>query len=321
MTTGPVSEGASGQALTTTPSPRPAPDDGEAIGVSLHCSWDVTVFPRENDVMRKADITRPRQGSDRQATESMPEELIWPVWPATVTDVPLAASPLAELERDWATAGNRLRDSAKWMATVLGLALATVVGSSPLADLAIHHLQVTAFAILAGGLAFLGVTMLLILRVLQPQAVSYTEIENPRPLRGIAAKKYIASRWPVVPFLSSPLFAWKENIGKHKDLYLPCDVTSLRSLRESMSLEQATLSQLTETGANPATYLTTDRLRQVQAARAARLAELRAAAARITSIGECYELKARSIEAMYWGTICASIGTAAIVLAFAWPLR
>ncbi len=218
-------------------------------------------------------------------------------------------------------ASIRKYSSAKWMATVLGLALATIVGSSPLADLGSHHLQVTAYVILVLGLAFLSVTMILILRVLQPQAVSYTEIENPREHKGIAANKSIARRWPVIPFLSSPLFEWKENIVRHKDLYLPCNVTSLRGLRESMSLEQATLSKLAESGADPAIHLTTDRLRQVQAARLARLMELRAVAARITSIGACYELKARSIEAMYWGTTCAFIGTAAIVLAFAWPLR
>jgi hypothetical protein len=245
--------------------------------------------------------------------------VIWPAWPVTVADVPTAGSPLAELESDWTTAGNRLRESAKWMATVLGLALATVVGSSPLADLASHHLQLAAAWTLLGGLICLSLTMLLILRVMQPQAVSYSDIEDARP--PALGRKHAHRRWLVMSFLLSPLYEWKRNIERHKDLYLPCDVTSLRDLRESMSLEQATLIKPAEAHNAPSEPLTAEQLGQVQAARAARLVELRYAAARITSIGEFYELKARSTEAMYGGTTLALIGTASIVLAFTWPLH
>jgi len=91
---------------------------------------------------------------------------------------------------------------------------------------------------------------------------------------------------------------------------------------ESMSLEQATLMELADdTKDDPARRQTGKLLGRVHAARAARLLELRATAARIMSIGECYELKARSTEAMYFGTFLGLAGTACILLAFAWPIR
>ena len=62
-------------------------------------------------------------------------------------------------------------------------------------------------------------------------------------------------------------------------------------------------------------------LKHAKEARAARLLELRAAAARITTIGEYYALQARSIEATYGGVTFGIFGTALIVLAFAWPLK
>jgi len=237
----------------------------------------------------------------------------------SVADLMSAGSPLAELEKDWNVAGNRLRESAKWMATVLGLALATVVGASPLAGLSSHHLQLAAALILLGGLTFLSLTMLLIIRVMQPQAVSYTDIEDAEPRRrqDRAPQAHTPGLWPTRPVHARSLYRWKQNIERHKDLYLPCDITSLRSLREAMALEQATLVKLADVQSGPSGQLTGQRLGRVQAARAARLLELRATAARITSIGECYELKARSTEGMYGGTICGLIGTAAIVLAFA----
>ena len=62
-------------------------------------------------------------------------------------------------------------------------------------------------------------------------------------------------------------------------------------------------------------------LKCAQEARAARLLELRAAATRITAVGEYYAVQARSTVARYAGTGFGFLGTAFIVLSFAWPLR
>jgi hypothetical protein len=51
-----------------------------------------------------------------------PEEVIWPTWPGQLPDEAAASSsaPLAGVQDCWDKAGSRLRDSAKWIAAVLG---------------------------------------------------------------------------------------------------------------------------------------------------------------------------------------------------------
>ncbi len=91
--------------------------------------------------------------------------------------------PLADLQKYWSKAGNRLRDSAKWMATVLGAAIAAVIGTTPLASQnGHHHLQIPAALIGLAGLIFLGVTLFLVLQVMRPEAVSYEDVQSARPL-------------------------------------------------------------------------------------------------------------------------------------------
>ena len=63
------------------------------------------------------------------------------------------------------------------------------------------------------------------------------------------------------------------------------------------------------------------RLCDAQAARAARLSDLRVAAARVAAVGEYYKLRYRSTWATYGGVVCGLLATAAIVAAFAWPLH
>jgi len=96
-------------------------------------------------------------------------------------------------------------------------------------------------------------------------------------------------------------------------------VTSLTDLRRSIILEEATLMALARTRENAQDPAVGD-LKDAQAARAVRLLELRIAASRIATVGEYYALRARSTQATYGGVICGVLGTASIVLAFAWPL-
>ena len=119
----------------------------------------------------------------------------------------------------------------------------------------------------------------------------------------------------------SALGRWKHKVESHRDLYLPSGVSSLQELRWSIGLEEATLVQLTRCGENTADKPAADRVVSAREARAARLLELRAAAALITSVGEYYALQARSTQARNGGTAFGFLGTALIVLAFAWPLK
>ncbi len=235
------------------------------------------------------------------------EGIIWPTWPATPADESVApGAPLAGVHKRWGKASNRLRDSAKWMAAALGAALATVVGTSPLTVMRQHHPAAAAMVVGLTGLLFLGITLFLVLQVMRPQTVSYADIQNAPPRRGL--------RQP-------PLSKWRETVESQEDLYLPCGVKCLTSLRQSMIIEEATLMALARARAHTPDEQISKRLCEAQTARTARLLELRTAAAQIVTIGEYYKLRARSTRATYGGILCGLIGSAAIIAAFAWPLN
>ena len=84
--------------------------------------WDVEIHLGDHQITHKACY----RGSRRNmAACGVPaEEVIWPAWPVTTADITAASPlPLAGFEQYWHTAGNRLRESAKWMATILGNAM------------------------------------------------------------------------------------------------------------------------------------------------------------------------------------------------------
>lgn len=86
-----------------------------------------------------------------------PELVIRPTWPGRSPDEATSSGlPLAGVEEYWRTVGNRLRDSAKWMATVLGAALAAVAGTSPLAGMREHTPQAIAVILGLLGLVLLS---------------------------------------------------------------------------------------------------------------------------------------------------------------------
>lgn len=265
--------------------------------------WKVKVRADGHKVVR--DVEYGGKPWDSKTTGWEPEGVIWPTWPAGSEDEgALAMSPLADVQNYWISVSNRLRDSAKWMATVLGAALATVVGASPLAGLRTHHFQGIAITLGLVRLAFPGVTMFLVLQVMQPQSVSYTDVQSAVP-----------TGWP----RRSPLNTWRDIVESQEDLYLPCGLQSLDSLRQSMIIEEVTLQALARARATARDLQASEMLCQAQTARAARLLELRTASARIATVGEYYKLRARSTRATYGGVLAALIGTAAIVADFAWP--
>jgi hypothetical protein len=233
------------------------------------------------------------------------EGIIWPTWPATPADETAATgAPLASVHKRWSKASNRLRDSAKWMAAALGAALATVVGTSPLTAMRQHHPPTIAITVGLMGLIFLSITLFLVLQVMRPQTVSYANIQNAPNRRG---------------FRQPPLSKWRETVESQGDLYLPCGVNGLTSLRQSMIIEEATLMALARARAHAHDEQMSKRLGEAQTARTARLLELRTAAAQIVTIGEFYKLRARSTRATYGGILCALIGSASIIAAFALP--
>src|SRR6266851_1096378 len=276
--------------------------DGRSI--SVKAKWKVQVRPDGHIITRHVwcdDVPWERCGQEWE-----PEEVVWPTWPGGMNDGTTSpASPLAGLQEYWSTAGNRLRDSAKWMAAVLGAALATVIGTSPLSGMRQHRPQEIAIILGASGLVCLGVTLFLVLQVMRPRSVSYTDVQCARK-RG----------W--LP--PGPLYRWHRTVEAQQDLYLPCGVRSLIMLRQSMIIEEVTLMALARARAGARDAHASQRLCDAQSARAARLMQLRVAAARIASVGEYYKLRERSSWATYAGVLFGLLGTAAIVAAFAWPV-
>lgn len=272
-------------------------------GDRAQAEWTVTVRPDGHKIAR--DICFDGHAWDQAAEGWEAEGIIWPTWPANSEDIAAAAgSPLAEVQDYWTTVANRLRDSAKWMALVIGASLGTVVGASPLAGIRQHHPQGIAIALGLVGLGLLGLTLYVVMQVMRPQSVSYTDVQSAKP-----------GPW----LFRMPLNRWRETVESQEDLYLPCGIKCMTSLRQSMIIEEVTLMALARARGSAIDEQTSRRLCEAQTARAARLLELRTSAARIATIGEYYKLRARSTRATYCGIMTGLLGTAAIIAAFAWP--
>jgi hypothetical protein len=264
--------------------------------------WEVVVRANGHKIIREVLLEGKPWDPETEGWEA--EGVIWPSWPSRSEDqAALADSPLTGVQEYWAEVSSRLRDSAKWMATVLGAALATIVGTSPLTLFAAHHPKKTAIVVGLAGVAFLFITLFLVLQVMRPQSVSYADVQSAGRL------------W------QRSLSKWRKSVESEEDLYLPCGVKCLTSLRQSMIIEEVTLGALARAQASARNQPTSQILCQAQAARSARLVELRTACARIATIGEYYKLRTRSTRATYGGVVSGLIGTAAIVVAFAWPFH
>jgi hypothetical protein len=278
---------------------RPAPRGRKPSGDQA--CWVVVLSTDRRQIRRDIWVDGKEWSVDQERWQ--PEGVIWPTWPARPADEVLSPeSALSGVQDYWAEAGSRLRDSAKWMATVIGAALAALVGTSPLALLEGHHFGAVSILLAAVGLLSLGITLFLIMQVMRPKAVSLTDVQSAktRPFPGALGK-------------------WQDTVESHQDMYLPCGVRCMTSLRQSMIIEKMTLMALALAHEKPAGRKMAHELEEAQAARAARLMELRSAAARITTIGEYYVLRSRSTWATYGGILSGLIGTAAIIAAFALP--
>ncbi len=249
-------------------------------------------------------------------------EVIWPAWPASLAEaIAVAETPLQGLQQRWDATINRLRDSAKWMAAVLGAALASVIPAAPLAHLTSYHFSAVPATLGVTGLFLLNVTLVLVLQVMRPQTISYADVQyaaEPTGLRG-ALHKAVCSFWPRDHAFESALYRWKHTILRHPDLYLPCGVYTLFDLRRLMIVEEVTLMALSKARE----ICASDELRRAvgdaQNARAARLHELRAAAAMVVTVGMYHNVRARSIVATLAGSTLGFLGIIAIIAAVAWP--
>jgi hypothetical protein len=124
-------------------------------------TWGVTVLPGPSgEIVREVQV----DGKEWEA-EWHPEPTIWPTWSPGVGAEAGAGASLQGAHDYWKDAGDHLRDSAKWLAAVIGASLGALVGTSPLADIWQHRLPTAAYLVGAAGIVLLGVTLLLVLQV------------------------------------------------------------------------------------------------------------------------------------------------------------
>jgi len=228
-------------------------------------------------------------------------------------EIDASVTPLSGLQAHWDEATGRLRDSAKWMATVIGASLAALIPTAPLTGLS-RHLTLGPAIVGLVGLLFISVTMVLVLQVMQPQSVDYNDIEEANASRGLPGRVHMRKA-----VAGTALYKWKEDIQKHSDLYLPIGVNSLAMLRRLMIVEELTLVAILCAEQNVRETAPRNLLRQASAARSARLHELRATAASVVTLGVYYQVKRSSGIATYLGATFGFLGVIAIIAAVAWP--
>jgi hypothetical protein len=149
--------------------------------------WEVRVFRRSplGVIERVVHLDNKAWQGDEP---SQPEAILWPTWESVEpTGGPSASdgTALDGIHASWASSTDRIRDSAKWLATIIGVAVGALVGTSPLADLGPHPFTTAGWTCALLGLASLAVTMFLVLQVLRPSDVSYDETSR----RGLRATR------------------------------------------------------------------------------------------------------------------------------------
>jgi hypothetical protein len=255
--------------------------------------WRVVVKPGRHGTVER---TVYKGDGERELTEWsasieswVPEKVIWPAWsPDLAPGGKDHRTPLSVISEHWSGLADRLRESAKWMSTVLGAALGLFLGTSPLGELRYdeRHRVAILFGVL--GLVCLSVTLFLLLLVIRPSAVSFADVQLSK-VKGIRALY--------------PLARWKRVVETQQDLYLPIGIDSLDSLRQAAIVEEGTLTALAFG------------LQEACGARAARLRDLQSAVAEIAAIGEFYKVRWRSSWVSVVGVVLAGAGIFFVIAA------
>jgi hypothetical protein len=170
-------------------------------------------------------IDRPWTKSVNHGEERQIDLDIWPSWISTEA-APQSGftyqSSMDQILGYWRDASTRIRESAKWMAAVIGAALAVLIGTSPLTKVA-ESIQPGWATV---GALLLTVTLILTLKVLRPQATSYADVQLAGAMNGpsgSAVMRRFGARFPrsaAWMVRHYPLQEWRETVESQQDLYL-----------------------------------------------------------------------------------------------------
>jgi hypothetical protein len=110
-------------------------------------------------------------------------------------------------------------------------------------------------------------------------------------------------------------------VESEQDLYLPCGNRCLTTLRETMLLDELTLTGLAQAfDPSDKDKDTHKELEEAIRGRMYRLAELRESVSRIVSVADFYVLRRQSTRATYAGGVMATVAAILISVAFAYDL-
>jgi hypothetical protein len=243
-------------------------------------------------IRRKVTLT----GKDNHVLQQFTER-VWPVW----VPGPDSGSTLADFEKNWADASRQARATAKWIATILGLALAALIGSAPLSGIRNDDIPLRAYVIGAIGFVCIAFTLFLVVRVLVPQVTGFEDlISDKRPFKDLRGR-------------------FQLNSG----IFLPVRITTFAELGGRAQVEALTLDRLEtrieEYHGDPAKKEDFDVLCAAYDGRTKWLAYLKETAAQWAIIASYLVVKERVGWARILGLITGIAGTALIVIAFLMP--
>ena len=227
-------------------------------------------------------------------------QLSEPVWPVWVPD-PGSDSNLAEFEKTWANASRQARATAKWLAAILGLALAALIGSAPLSGIRGEHIPLLAYIIGAAGLACIAFTLFLVVCVLLPEVTGFEDlISGEGPFKDL-----------------------KKRFQRNAGILLPLRIRTFAELGGRMRLEALTLEEL-EKRINEYRDSCDGEVEfkaycAAQADRSKWLSYFMRTANQWTVIASYQAVKGQADRARNFGIISGTVGTALVVVAFLMP--
>jgi hypothetical protein len=267
---------------------------------------------------RKIDWTLDHDRSSLQGTLNEP---LTPIYVPTKNDDSNKSDKqsdnqegMAGFQKHWDDASAQARSTSKWIATVLGAALAALIGTAPLSGLQGKQIPPLAFGAAAAGLFLIAVTLFLVLRVLVPNVTGFGDIIAAEPKRFFRRRKF---------------HSLQEQASRGGGVMLPIGIGSLPELGWRSRIESQTLDKLAQTISEKSQQQGEENsdssspplnvLKDAQKVRGRWLTLLTNEITQWTSIGAYVVVKRAAGAARFWGLIFGVLGTAAIVWAFLQP--
>jgi hypothetical protein len=219
-------------------------------------------------------------------------EQVWPIWvPQEDSD-----SSASDFEKSSEDSASQARSTAKWVATILGAALAALIGSAPLSGIRDDYIPRAAYLCAGFGLAFLVFTIFLVIRVLIPQVTLFGDFFKDDHFKDL-----------------------EEIIERSSGIMLPIGISTLAELGGRVRLEAITLNELARDAAEQSSPIGADLADSARTGRGKWLEYLSRQVDQWTAIASYDEVRQRVGFVRIGGLITGGIGTALIVLAFLIP--